>query len=102
MLYLLQQVDFLEYLSLRKVILHIILFNCFDRNLLSSQFVNSKRYLTKSTLADELHKLVEIESRRREFVVLFDVLLYVLYQLVSFLQNGVVHSGCWFLRCPIA
>jgi hypothetical protein len=76
---LLQQVNFLENFAFAKVILHIIFLDRFNGYLLASELVNSQGDFTESALADELHKLVEVQCCGRKLVVLLDVLFYVLY-----------------------
>lgn len=93
MLDLLEKVNLLEDLPLAEVVLHVVLFNCFDGYLLSSQFVNAQGDLSESSFADELHELVEVECGGRQLVLLLNVLLDVLDQVVSFLENCVVHLG---------
>ena len=95
MLYLLQEIHLLEYFSLAEVILHVVLFNGFDGHLLSSEFVDTQCYLSKGALTDEFDKLIEIQGGWRQFIVLLDILFDVLDQLVTFLQDGIVHFGRW-------
>lgn len=62
MLDLLKQVDLLEHLSLAEIILHIVLFDCFDGHLLTSQLMDAQGYLTERSFTDQLHEFVEVES----------------------------------------
>lgn len=84
-LYLLEQVNFLEDLPLAEVILHVVLLDRLDGHLLPRQLVHSQRDLAKGSFSNELHELVEVESRGRQLVVLLDVLLDVLDQVVALL-----------------
>lgn len=84
-LYLLEQVNFLEDLPLAEVILHVVLLDRLDGHLLSRQLVHSQRDLAKGSLSNQLHELVEVESRGWQLVVLLDVLLDVLDQVVALL-----------------
>lgn len=52
MLNLLEQVNLLEHLSLREIVLHVILLDCLDGNLLTRQLVHTKSDLTEGALAD--------------------------------------------------
>ena len=96
-LYLFQKVNFLENLTLTKVILHVVFLNCFDGHLLTSKLMDSKGNLSESTLSDQFHKLVEVQCCRRQLIILLDVLFNVLYQLVTLLQNRVI-DFCGWLR----
>jgi hypothetical protein len=78
MLDLFKQVNLLKYLSFAKVILHIIFLNCFNSHLLASKLVNTKCDFTESTLSNQFHKLVEVQSCWRQFVVFLDVLFDIL------------------------
>lgn len=53
--------------------------------------MHSQGNFTKSSLANKFDELVEVESGGRQFIVFLNVLLYVLYKLVSFLEDGVVN-----------
>ena len=95
MLDLLEEIDLLEHLSLAEVVLHVGLLDGLDGHLLPRQLVHPQSYLTEGTLADELDELVEVEGGWRQLVVLLDVLLDVLDQLVSLLEDRVVDLGRW-------
>ena len=97
----LQEVNLLEDLSLREIVLHVVLFDGFDSNLLSCKLVDSKCHFSEGTFTDHFDEFVEIESCGWKFVVLLDVLLHVLNQLISLLKNSVINSSCWFL-IPLA
>jgi hypothetical protein len=92
---LLEEIDLLEHLSLAEVVLHVGLLDSLDGHLLPRQLVHPQSNLTEGTLADELDELVEVEGGRRQLVVLLDVLLDVLDQLVTLLEDGVVDLGRW-------
>jgi hypothetical protein len=62
MLDFLEQVHFLEDLPFTKVILHIILFNCFDSHLFTCKFVNTQGNFSKRSFTDQLYKLIEVKS----------------------------------------
>lgn len=53
----------------------------------------TKGDLTKGTLSYQFHKLVEVQGRRRQLVVLFNVLLNVFYEVVTLLDDCVVDLG---------
>ena len=78
MLDLFEKVNFLENLALAKVILHVVLLDCFDSHLLASKLMDTQGNLTKGTLANQFHKLVEVQCCRRQLVILLDVLFNVL------------------------
>jgi len=61
MLDLLQQVNLLEDLSLRKIIFHVALLDGLDRHIASCQFMHTKRHFSECALPNELHELVELE-----------------------------------------
>jgi len=77
--YLLENFSFLE------IILHITLVDGFYRHLLARELVDAEGDLTKSTLADKLHKFVVIESCGWKLTVLVCVAFYELDQIFSFL-----------------
>ena len=87
MLDLLQQVDFLEYFSFAEVILHVLLFNRLDRDILARQLVHAQSHLAKSTLADQLNELVELQCRRWQLIVLCYVILDVADKLFSLFKE---------------
>ena len=95
MLNFLEQVHLLEYFTLAKLVLHIVLLDGLDGHLLASQLVNSKGYLSKGSLTYQLHELVKVQSCWRQFVILFNVRFYVFYEIVAFLQNRVIHFRRW-------
>lgn len=95
---LLQQVNLLEYFPLAKVVLHIVLLDSLDGDLLSRQLVDAEGDLAEGSFSNQLYELVEIQCCRRQLVVLLDVLLDVLNQVVSLLQDSIVHLGRR-LRC---
>ena len=95
MLNFLEQVHLLEYFTLAKLVLHIVLLDGLDGHLLASQLVNSKGYLSKGSLTYQFHELVKVQSCWRQFVVLFNVRFYVFYEIVAFLQNRVIHFRRW-------
>lgn len=64
MFYFFKKVNFLENFSFTKIVLHVIFFNSFDSNLLSRELMNTKCNFSKSSLSNEFHKLVEIQSSR--------------------------------------
>jgi len=82
---LLKQVHFLEHLSLAEVVLHVRFLYGLNRNLLASQLVNAESYLSERSFPDQSNELVEVEGGRRQFIVLLNVLLDMLYQKISFL-----------------
>lgn len=59
--------------------------------------MDSKGDFAKSSFANQFYELVKVQGRRRELVVLLDILLDVLDQLVSFLEDGVVYFGDWLV-----
>jgi len=95
MLDLLKKIDLLEYFTFAEIILHVVFFDSFNGYLLACQLMNSKRYLTKRTFANKFHKLIKIKCCWRQFIVLFDILLNILYKLISLLQNGIVYPSLW-------
>ena len=98
---LFQKVNLLKHFPLRKIVLHVVLFDGFDSHLFASKLVNPQSNFAESPLADHLYELVKIESSGRKFVVLLDVLFHVLNQLISLLDDCVVDSSRWFL-IPVA
>ena len=94
-LYLFEKINFLENFALAKVILHVVFLNSFYSHLLTSKLMDTKGYLTKSTLTDKFHKLVEVQCCRRQLIILLDVLFNVLNQLVSLLKDRVIHFCRW-------
>lgn len=97
-LYLFQQINFLEHFTLAEIVLHIVLLYGLDGHLLSGELVDSQGDLAECSFSYELHEFVEIQCGRRQLVVLLDVLLDVLDQVVALLQDGVVYLWCR-LRC---
>lgn len=95
MLDLLEQVYLLEDLSLAEVVLHVVLFDGFDCNLLACEFVDAESDFAEGTFSNQFHKFVEVESCWWQLIVLLDVLLDILDELISFLQDGVVDSCSW-------
>ena len=92
---LFQKINFLENLALAKVILHVVFLNSFYSHLLTSKLMNTKGYLTKSTLANKFYKFVEVQCCRRQLIILLDVLFNVLNQLVSLLKDRVIDFCRW-------
>lgn len=64
----------MEYLSLREVILHIVLLDCLDSDLFTSQFMNTQRDFSEGTFSNQFYKFVEIQRRRRQLIVFLNVL----------------------------
>jgi hypothetical protein len=95
MLNLFEKINFLENLPLAKVILHVVFLNSFDSHLLTSKLMDTKGYLTKSTLSNQFYKLVEVQCCRRQLIILLNVLFNVLNQLVSLLKDRVIHFCRW-------
>lgn len=95
---LLQQVDLLEDLPLTEVVLHVILLDGLYSYLFASELVYAEGHLAEGSLADQLHELVEVQGRRWQLVILLNVLFDVLYQVVAFLQDRIVHLGRWLCR----
>jgi hypothetical protein len=98
MLDLFEQVNFLENFSLAEVILHIIFLNSFDSDLFSCELMDSESYFTKSTFSNEFNEFVEVQCCWRQLVILLDILFYVLYQLVSLLEDCVIDFCGWLRR----
>ena len=84
-LYLFEQIDLLENLPLRELILHVALLNSLDGYTPPRQFVHPQCDLAKRPLAYQLYKLVELKRCSREFIVFCYIVLDVRYQLVSLL-----------------
>ena len=95
MLYFLEEVYLLEHLTFAEVILHIILLDGLDGHLLPCKLVNTKGYLAEGSFANQLDELVKVQCCRRQFIILLDILLYVLDQLVPLLQDGVIDLRGW-------
>ena len=87
MLNLLQQVDFLEHLSFAEIILHVLLFNRLDRDILTCELVHAQSHLAKRTLPDQLDELVELQRRWWQLIVLCYVILDVTDKLFSFFEE---------------
>jgi hypothetical protein len=49
--------------------------------------MNCQVHLPERSISDLFHKLVEVETSRREFAVLFYVLFVVLYYLFAFFHD---------------
>jgi len=62
MFYLFKKINLLENFPFAKIILHIILFNCFDSHLLARKFMNTKSNFSKSTFSNKLDKLIKVQS----------------------------------------
>jgi hypothetical protein len=91
----LEKVNLLEYLALTEIVLHVILFDCLYGHLLSCELVHSQSNFTESTFSNKLYELVEVQCCRRQLVILLNVLFYVFYKLISFLQNSIIDFGRW-------
>ena len=87
MLYLLEQVDFLKHLSFAEVILHVLLLNRLDRDILACQLVHAQRHLAKRTLPYQLDELIELQRRWWQLIVLCYVILDVTDKLFSFFEE---------------
>ena len=91
MLYLLEQVHFLEDLTLAKFILHVLLLYCLDGHTFSSEFVHAQGYFTKGSLADELDEFVELKGSRRKLIILRNVILNIANELIPLLQQAFIY-----------
>ena len=99
MLYLFEQVNFLEYLPFAKIVLHVVLLYRFNCYLLTCQLVDPESNFAKGSFSNELDEFVEVQSCRRQLIVLFYILLNVLDQVVPFLQNSIIYF--WRRFCCI-
>ena len=103
MLDLLQQIDLLEHLPLREVILHVGLLDCLDGHILASELVHAKCHLTECTLPNQLYELIVLKRRGWQLIVLFDVGLYELDQFISLLENSLIYlSGTINVSCALS
>ena len=94
MLDLLEEVDFLEHLPLAKVILHVVLLDGLNRNLLTRELVYTECHFTKGTLTYKFDESIEIQSCGRQLVVLLDVRFNVADELLTLLDNSVIYLCC--------
>ena len=92
---LLEQVDFLEDLALREVVLHVVLLDGLDGDLLARQLVDAERDLSEGTLADKLDEAIEVQRGGRQLIVLLDVALDVFDELLALLDDRVVDLHRW-------
>ena len=95
---LFKDINFLENFPPAILILHIWFVNCFYRNILAGQLVNSKGNFSKGPLSYQFDELVEVQSGRRDLLVLLDILLDILYQLLPILQNLFIQINILLLR----
>ena len=86
----LEKVYLLEDLSLGEIVLHVALFNSLDSHVLSCQLVDAKGDLAESTLADQFHEFIVLESGGRQLVVLLYVRLNELNQSIPLLEDRLV------------
>lgn len=86
---LFEYIYFLENFPSRVLVFDVCFVDGFDRYFLASQLVNTQRDFPKGSLAQQFDKLVKIESRWRDLIILLDVRFYVADQSVS-LQGDVV------------
>lgn len=97
MLDLLKQVDLLEHFAFAEFVLHVVLLDRLDGHLLPSQLVHSEGDLAEGSFSNQLHEFVEVQSRRRQLVVLLDVRLDIFNEIVAFLENRIIYF-CGRLR----
>ena len=79
----LKDVDLLEDLLTRVLVLQLAQFYHLDCNKLSCQLLDCQIDLSKSAFANLFDKLVKVKARGREFLIFTHVLAIVFYNLVS-------------------
>ena len=88
----LQDVHLLHYFLFGVYVLHVAFINCLDSDLAPRQFMNRESNLAEGAFTDQLHKFVEVLSRRWNLLVLLQVELIVPDKSLTFFHDRIVDT----------